>query len=219
MEGLGEKQVKALQDAGLVRVPGDFFRLTEAALLGVERYGEVSARNTVRSIAAARERPFGIVLFAVGIEGVGYVTGRNLAAQFRSLDALLAATPEQIAETPGVGPKLADLIAGQLAQERMREQLLDLQALGLAMAQEGAPPGEGPLRDMTFVLTGTLPDLTREEATQRILAQGGRVTGSVSKKTSYVVAGASPGSKLERAEHLGVPVLDEAGLVELLGRG
>ena len=123
---------------------------------------------------------------------------------------------DDIAQTPGVGPKLAELIHSQLQDPQMRALLEDLRGLGLRMEQEGPPPGEGPLRDKTFVLTGTLPDLTREQATQRILAQGGKVTGSVSKKTSYVVAGASPGSKLEKAERLGVPVIDEAGLRALL---
>src|SRR5204863_6890433 len=130
--------------------------------------------------------------------------------------ALLAATPEQIAGTPGIGPVVAELIHGQLADEKLRPLIADLRALGLHFEQEGPPPGEGPLRDQTFVLTGTLPELTREEATERILAAGGKVTGSVSKKTSYVVAGASPGSKLAKAEKLGVPVIDEAGLVALL---
>jgi DNA ligase (NAD+) len=216
IDGLGEKQVKNLQERELVTTPGDFYRLTPEVLMELEGYGEVSAQNLVRNIAASTDRPFGLVLFAAGIEGVGYVTGRNLAAQFRSLDALLAATPEQIAETPGIGPKVAELIHGQLQDPQMRELFEDLRAIGLKLEQEGPPPGEGPLRDMTFVLTGTLPDLTREQAQERILAQGGKVTGSVSKKTSYVVAGASPGSKLEKAEKLGVPVIDEAGLLALL---
>ena len=111
---------------------------------------------------------------------------------------------------------MAELIHDQLADEKMRALIADLQALGLSFEQEGPPPGEGPLRDKTFVLTGTLPDLTREEAQARIMAAGGKVTGSVSKKTSYVVAGDSPGSKLAKAEKLGVPVIDEAGLLELL---
>jgi DNA ligase (NAD+) len=170
----------------------------------------------VAAIAASKQQPFGIVLFAVGIEGVGYVTGRSLAAQFRTVDALLDASPEAIAETPGVGPVVAQLIHDQLADEKLRALIADLRELGLRFEQEGPPPGEGPLRDQTFVLTGTLPDLTREEATERIVAAGGKVTGSVSKKTSYVVAGASPGSKLAKAEKLGVPVLDEAGLLALL---
>ena len=217
VDGLGEKQVAALQQAGLVRTPGDFYRLTEEQLVELEGYGEVSARNLVAAIQASREQPFGIVLFALGIEGVGYVTGRNVAAQFRSIDALLEATPEQIAETPGIGPKVANLIHDQLADEQMRSQIADLREIGLKFAQEGPPPGEGPLRDQAFVITGTLPGLTREQAQERIMAAGGKVTGSVSKKTSYLVAGSSPGSKLAKAEKLGVPVIDEAGLLELLG--
>ncbi|HWM10093.1 MAG TPA: NAD-dependent DNA ligase LigA [Solirubrobacteraceae bacterium] len=216
IDGLGEKQVATLQAHGLVRTAADFYRLTEEQLTALEGYGEVSARNLVASIAASKEQPFGIVLFALGIEGVGYVTGRNLAAQLRTADALLAAGPEQIAETPGIGPVVAELIARQLADEQMRSLIADLRELGLHFEQEGPPPGEGPLRDMTFVLTGTLPDLTREQAQERIVAAGGKVTGSVSRKTSYVVAGASPGSKLAKAEKLGVPVLDEGGLLELL---
>jgi DNA ligase (NAD+) len=219
VDGLGEKQVAALQQHGLVRTAGDFHRLSPEQLTELEGFGRVSAEKLVRAIEASKEQPFGVVLFAVGIEGVGYVTGRSLAAQFRTLDALLAATPDDIARTPGVGPKLAELVHGQLQDPQMRALLEDLRSLGLRMEQEGPPPGEGPLRDTTFVLTGTLPDLTREEATRRILEQGGNVTGSVSKKTSYVVAGASPGSKLEKAERLGVPVIDEARLLELLSEG
>jgi DNA ligase (NAD+) len=216
MEGLGEKQVAAFQEAGLLRTAADFYRLDKAQLTALDRVGETSAENLLRSIEASKQRPFGIVLFALGIEGVGYVTGRNLAAQFRTVDALLAATPEQIAETQGIGPVVAQLIHDQLADEKMRALIGELRAAGLQFEQEGPAPGEGPLADQTFVLTGTLPDLTREEATERIVAAGGKVTGSVSKKTAYVVAGASPGSKLAKAEKLGVPVLDEAGLLALL---
>ena len=173
----------------------------------------MSVDRLLRSIEASRERPFGIVLFAIGIEGVGYVTGRSLAQHFRTVDALLDATPEQIAETPGIGPIVARLIHSQL--EELRPLIDELRGV-LRFEEEGPPPGEGPLAGKTFVLTGTLPDLTREEATQRITRAGGKVTGSVSKKTDYLVAGASPGSKLEKAERLGVTVLDEAGLLALL---
>jgi DNA ligase (NAD+) len=219
IDGLGEKQIAALQKLGLVRTTGDFYRLTEAQLLELEGYGEVSARRLLAAIDASRSAPFGRVLFAIGLEGVGSVTGRNLAQRFRTVDALLAASADDIAETPGIGPIVAQLIADGLADEQMRAQIADLREIGLRFEQEGAAPGEGALRDRTFVLTGTLPDLTREQATERILAQGGRVTSSVSKKTSYLVAGESPGSKLEKAERLGVPVLDEAGLLALLDGG
>jgi DNA ligase (NAD+) len=219
IDGLGEKQVAALQKLGLVKTPGDFYRVTNDQLMDLEGYGEVSAQNLLRAIADSRQRPFGRVLFAIGIEGVGFVTGRNLAAHFRSIDTLSDATPERIAQTPGIGPIVARLIADQLADPQMRELVADLRSLGMHLEEEGPPPGEGPLRDKTFVLTGSLPELTREEATERITAAGGRVTSSVSKKTSYLVAGASPGSKLEKAERFGVPVLDEAGLLELLAAG
>jgi DNA ligase (NAD+) len=216
IEGLGEKQVSTLMEKGLVKTAGDFYRLSGEQLMELEGYGEVSANRLLAAIEASKERPFGRVLFAIGIEGVGFVTGRSLAQQFRSIDALLAAGPDEIAATPGIGPIVAQLIAGQLADEQMRALIDDLRGLGLKFEEEGPPPGEGPLAGRTFVLTGSLPDLTREEATERIVAAGGKVTGSVSKKTDYVVAGDTPGSKLAKAERLGVDVIDEAGLLALL---
>ena len=215
IDSLGEKRVRTLQDAGLVATVADYYRLTKELLLELEGVGEVSAENLLGSIEASRARPFGTILFAIGIESVGGITGRNLAQHFRSIDALLDATPEQIAETPGIGPVVAVQIHEQLADLQMRDLIADLRQF-VRMEAEGAPPGEGALAGRTLVLTGTLPDLTREEATERILAAGGRVTSSVSRKTDYVVAGEAAGSKLEKAERLGVPVLDEAGLLALL---
>jgi DNA ligase (NAD+) len=215
MVGLGEKQVAALQAAGLVRTAADYYRLTKDQLLALDGVGEVSADNLLGAIAASRERPFGTVLFAIGIEGVGGITGRNLAQHFRTMDKLLAATPEQIATTPGIGPVVAELIARQFAEPQLRDLIADLRPY-VRMEAEGTPPGEGALSGRTLVLTGTLPDLTREQATERILAAGGRVTSSVSKKTDYLVAGEAAGSKLEKAERLGVPVLDEDALLALL---
>jgi DNA ligase (NAD+) len=217
IEGLGEKQVALLQERGLARSAADFYRLTAEQLMELEGFGELSARNLVAAIEASKERPFARVLFALGIEEVGEVTGRNLAQRFRDIDALLTASPEEIAETQGVGEKMALSIRSQLDDERMRRLIGELRDSGLRFHEEGPPPSEGPLAGKTLVLTGSLPDWSREETTQRIMAAGGRVAGSVSKKTDYVVAGESPGSKLEKAERLEVPVLDEAGLRALLG--
>jgi DNA ligase (NAD+) len=216
IDGLGEKQVGALQHEGLVATAADLYRLTPEQLMKLEGYGEISANRTVQNIGDSRERPFGRVLFAIGLEEVGFVTGRNLAQRFRTIDNLLAAGPEEIEQTSGVGPKMARKIAEQLADDQMRALIADLRSVGVRMELQGPAPGEGPLAGKTFVLTGTLPELTREQATERIEGAGGRVTSSVSKKTDYVVAGASPGSKLEKAERLGVGVLDEPGLLALL---
>ncbi|HEV2974380.1 MAG TPA: NAD-dependent DNA ligase LigA [Solirubrobacteraceae bacterium] len=219
IDGLGEKQVATLQERGIVKTAGDFYRLTEQQLVELDGFGEVSARNLLAALERSKERPFARVLFALGIEEVGEVTGRNLAQRFREIDALLAASPEEIERTPGVGEKMAALISMQLADRRMRALIADLRKLGLRFAEEGPAASEGPLADKTLVLTGTLPQLSREQATERIIAAGGRVTSSVSKKTDYLVAGESAGSKLQKAERLGVPVLDEAALRELLDPG
>ncbi len=217
IEGLGEKQVAMLQEHGLVRTAGDFYRLREEQLLELDGFGELSARNLLASLEASKQRPFARVLFALGIEEVGEVTGRNIAQRFRDIDSLLGASEEGIEQTPGIGQKMAASIRAQLDDERMRELIADLRELGLRFAEEGPAPSEGPLNGKTLVLTGSLPDWSREQATERIMAAGGRVTSSVSKKTDYVVAGESPGSKLAKAERLGVSLLDEVALRELLG--
>jgi DNA ligase (NAD+) len=216
IDGLGEKQVSLFMDLGWVRTAADFYRLSAEQIAGQPGFGEVSAEKLVAAIEASKGQPFGRVLFALGIEEVGYVTGRNLAQQFRTIDALLDATAEEIEQTQGVGPKMAVTIHEQLHDPLMLELIKDVRAQGLTLAEAGPPPGEGPLAGKTFVLTGTLPELTREQATELIMAAGGRVTGSVSRKTDYLVAGESAGSKLAQAERLGVPVLDEEGLRALL---
>jgi DNA ligase (NAD+) len=218
IDGLGEKQVALLQERGLIMTAADLYRLREEQLLELDGFGELSVKNLLAAIEASKQRPFARVLFALGIEEVGEVTGRSLAQRFRDIDALMDASLEELAETPGVGEKMAASIRAQLHDERMRALIKDLRELGLCFHEEGPPPSEGPLAGATLVLTGTLPQLSREDATQRILAAGGRVTGSVSKNTNYLVAGESPGSKLEKAERLGVTVLDEAGLLKLLGQ-
>ncbi len=217
IDGLGEKQVATLQERGIVKTAGDFYRLTEQQLVELDGFGEISARNLLAALERSKERPFARVLFALGIEEVGEVTGRNLAQRFRDVDALLAATPEEIEQTHGVGAKMAASIYEQLHDERMQALIDDLRQIGLRFAAEGPAPSEGPLAEKTLVLTGTLPHWSREHATELIMAAGGRVTSSVSKKTDFLVAGESAGSKLAKAERLGVPVLDEAALRELLG--
>jgi DNA ligase (NAD+) len=218
IDGLGEKQVILFMELGWVRTAADIYRLAdhEADLLARAGFGETSAGKLFSAIEASKAQPFGRVLFAIGIEEVGDVTGRNLAQQFRTIDALLAADPEALEQTPGVGPKMAAVIHEQLQDPLMRSLIAELRELGLKFEEDGPPPGEGPLAGKTFVLTGTLPELTREQASARIMAAGGKVTGSVSRRTDYVVAGESAGSKLASAERLAVPVLDEAGLLALL---
>jgi DNA ligase (NAD+) len=219
IEGLGEKQVALLQERGLVSTAADYYRLAEhrEELLGLEGFGELSVANLLAAIEASKQRPFARVLFALGIEEVGEVTGRNLAMRFRDIVTLLEATPEQIAETPGIGEKMSASIHAQLHDERMLALIEDLRQIGLRFAEAGPAPTSGPLAGKTVVLTGTLPTLSREEATERVQAAGGRVTSAVSKKTHFLVAGEAPGSKLEKAERLHVRVLDERGLLDLLG--
>jgi DNA ligase (NAD+) len=216
IDGLGEKQVSLFMDLGWVRTAADFYRLTAEQIASQPGFGQVSAEKLVGAIERSKQEPFGRVLFALGIEEVGYVTGRNLAQHFRSIDAMLAASPEEIEQAQGVGPKMARVIHDQLHDEQMLALIKDLRAQGLRFEEEGPQPGEGPLAGKAFVLTGTLPTMTREEATEAIIAAGGRVTGSVSRKTDYLVAGESPGSKLAQAERLEVPVIGEDALRKLL---
>jgi DNA ligase (NAD+) len=216
IDGLGEKQVSLFMELGWVRTAADFYRLDAERIAGQPGFGEVSAQKLVRAVEDSKRQPFGRVLYALGIEEVGYVTGRNLAQQFRTIDALLGASIEEIEQTQGVGPKMAQTIHDQLHDEQMLGLIEDLRAQGLRLEQEGPAPGTGPLAGKTFVLTGSLPNLTREQATEMIVAGGGKVTGSVSRRTGYVVAGESPGSKRAQAERFGVQVIDEDGLRSLL---
>ena len=191
--------------------------MTEARLSELEGFGEISAANLVRSIEASKDQPFERVLYGLGIPGVGYVNARNLARHLRSMDALLAATEDQLVEVEGIGPIMARTIEETLAEDRTRELVERFREYGLKMEEEGpAAPVDGPLVGKTLVLTGTLPNLTREDATERVEAAGGKVTGSVSKKTDYVVAGEDPGSKMTKAQELGTEILDEDGLLALL---
>jgi DNA ligase (NAD+) len=218
IDGLGEKQAMRFLREALIEDVADIYELSEETLSGLEGFGETSARNLVAAIEASRSRPFKRVLYALGLPGVGYVTAEALADHFGSIDALHEADPERIEEVEGVGPIMAVQIAESLADERTWALIEKLRAKGLRLEQDASERRAtgGPLENKTLVLTGTLPELTREEAGSLIKAAGGKVINSVSKKTDYVVAGENPGSKLAKAEKLGTEILDEAGLRALL---
>jgi DNA ligase (NAD+) len=219
IEGLGEKLSARFLDEGLIRDQADIYDLTAERLVELEGFGEVSARNLIEAIEASKDQPFGIVLFALGLPGVGYVTAQALAEHFGTIDALIAADTGAIERVEGVGPIMAEQLREELAEEPTLDLIRRLRERGLRFEVSEAErrSGQGPLEDKTFVLTGTLPELSRDEATKLIRRAGGKVTGSVSRKTDYVVAGDSPGTKLAKAEELGVDILDEDGLRALVG--
>jgi DNA ligase (NAD+) len=223
IEGLGEKQAQTFLERGVITDVADIYDLTVERLVELDRFAETSARNLVAAIEESKQRPFKRVLYALGLPGVGSVTAEALADHFGSIDALRKAAEtdsKQIEEVEGVGPIMAVQIAESLLDdptwalvEKLREKGLRLEADPSERRQEG-----GPLEGKTVVLTGTLPELTREEAAAMVKSAGGKVTSSVSKKTDYVVAGDNPGSKLAKAEKFGIEVLDEAGLRELVAQ-
>jgi DNA ligase (NAD+) len=219
IDGLGEKQALRFLEDGLIADVADIYDLTEDQLIGLDRFAEVSARNLVAAIDGSRQRPFKRVLYALGLPGVGYVTAEALANHFGSIWALHEADPERIEEVEGVGPIMAVQIAESLADEPTWALVEKLAEKGLRMEADESErrSADGPLQGKTVVLTGTLPELTREEAATLVKGAGGKVVNSVSKKTDYVVAGESPGSKLAKAEKLETAVLDEEGLLKLLG--
>ena len=217
IDGFGEKQAERFLAEGLIRNVADIYELDAERLARLEGFGEVSARNLEQAIERSKQQPFQRVLFALGIPGIGFVNARALADHFGSIDALLDATAEEVEGTPGIGPVLARTIAETLAEERTRTLVERLRRHGLQMEQAVTAARDGALNGKTLVLTGTLPTLSREEATDRIEAAGGKVTGSVSGKTDYVVAGSDPGSKVEKARDVGTEVIDEERLLALLG--
>jgi DNA ligase (NAD+) len=218
IEGLGEENARRFLAEGLIESIADIYALEEEGVTAIEGFGEISARNLIAAIEESKQTPFFRVLYALGIPGIGYVNARALAQHFHSMDALLAADSEQVVEVPGIGPVLADTIAQTLDEERTLELIEELRGHGLKMEEErGDAPAEGPLTGKTLVITGTLPNMSREVATERIEAAGGKVTGSVSKKTDYVVVGEDPGgSKFNKAQELGTEQLEEDALVALL---
>ena len=219
IEGLGDKLVDQLVDAAIVKSPVDLYRLGLLALANLERMGEKSAQNLLAAIDKSRNTTLARFIFALGIRNVGEATARDLARHFGQLDALLAADLEALQQVPDVGPVVAQCIVDFLAEPHNREVIEQLRAAGVRW-EEGEPAAPaGHLLGKTFVLTGTLPKLSRDEAKALIEAAGGKVSGSVSKKTDWVVAGAEAGSKLDKAQALGVDIVDEEGLRRLLEQG
>ncbi|QQX82903.1 NAD-dependent DNA ligase LigA [Cupriavidus necator] len=217
IEGLGDKLVEQLVDQGIVRTPADLFKLGVAKLAALERMADKSAANLVAAIDASRETTMNRFIFALGIRHVGEATAKDLARHFGKLDGLMAADEAALLEVNDVGPVVAQSIAHFFAEPHNVEVIEQLRAAGVHWAEsEPVAKAPAPLSGKTFVLTGTLPTMSREDAKELLEAAGAKVAGSVSKKTDYVVAGAEAGSKLDKAEALGVPVLDEAGMLALL---
>lgn len=219
VQGLGEKLVDQLVGTGLVRRPSDLYALTLGQLVELERMGEQSAQNLLAQIDTSRARPLDKALMALGVPMVGEATARDLARHFGTLDAVVAADEAGLEQVFGVGPEVARAAAAFFREPRNVEEIAALRAAGVAFTPLARPTGGGPLTGKTLVLTGTLPSMSRDEAKAKIEAAGGKVAGSVSKKTSWVIAGEEAGSKLDKARELGVPVLDEPGLLGLLGEG
>ena len=217
IEGVGEQFVRKLWDEGLLRSMPDLYRLTVEQLQELDGYGEISAGRAVASIEASKAQPFSRVLFGLNIPKIGWVLARNLARDFGTVEALIAASQEDLEEAEGIGPDRAELVAEWFAEEENRRLVEELRSLGLNMtAGKAERPVEGPLTGHQYVITGTLEGFSREEAKTALEALGAKVSDSVSKKTTGVIVGESPGSKVAKAQKAGVPVLDEDALVGLI---
>jgi DNA ligase (NAD+) len=217
IEGLGDKLVDQLVDRGLVHTPADVYGLDLDTLAGLGRMAEKSAANLLAAIEASKATTLARFIFALGIRNVGETTAKDLARHFGSLDKLIGASEADLLAVRDVGPIVAQSIAQFFAEPHNLSVVNKLRAAGVRWPESaGAQQSAGVLAGKTLVLTGTLPTLTRDAAKEKIEAAGGKVAGSVSKKTDYVVAGAEAGSKLAKAQELGVTILDEAGLLALL---
>lgn len=217
IEGLGEKLVDQLVENRIVDTPADLYKLGIAALSGLERMAEKSATNVVAAIEKSKRTTLARFIYALGIRNVGETTARDLAQHFGGIDEIAEVDVEALQQVTDIGPVVAQSIAQFFAERHNLEVIAQLLAAGVSFERVApAVSVSGRVRGKTFVLTGTLPNLTRDDAKQKIEASGGRVIGSVSKKTDYLVVGADPGSKYDRAVELGVTVLDESGLLALL---
>ena len=218
IDGLGEAVAVQLTEKGLVHTVADLYTLTEEDLLGLDKFKSKSAQNLLSAIERSKANNLDKLLFGLGIRNIGDKAAALLAEHFGSMDAVRAASPEQMCEIDGFGAVMAQSVQEFFAKEGTRDLLQRLADAGVNMRWTGAPKGTA-LAGMTLVVTGTLPTLSRQEAEALIAQNGGKAAGSVSKKTSYVVAGAAAGSKLTKAQALGIPVLDEAGLYALIQNG
>ena len=216
IEGLGEQLIEQLVDRGLVTTPADFYKLGLIALAELDRMAEKSAQNVLDALAHSKSTTLPRFIYALGIRHVGESTAKTLARHFGTLDALMAASEEEMLAVEDVGPVVAQSILGFFHDPLNRELIAQLRTAGIHWDESIVERDAQPLTGKTFVLTGTLPNLKRDEAQALIEAAGGKVSGSVSKKTSYVVAGEEAGSKLAKAESLGIPVLDEEAFLQLL---
>jgi DNA ligase (NAD+) len=215
-EGLGEKLIEQLVDGGLVRGFADLYRLTPEILVPLERMGEKSAKNIVANLERSKTRPLSAFLFALGVPEIGEAAAATIAEQFGTLEALRAADVEAVSSIHGIGPRAAESLVGYLQSEAGRAAVDELLALGVA--PRPVVRGRGPLEGKSFLFTGSLAGMTRAEAEARVKAKGGSLLSSVSSRLSYLVVGGKPGSKLKKAEALGVTVLDEAAFLELIGK-
>jgi DNA ligase (NAD+) len=208
-------------DRGLVQDAADLYYLKREDLLELEGFAEKSTDNLLAAIEASKERPLAQVVAALGIRGVGWVVAQLLAQHYRSLDELAQASREELKAIEGMGPHTAGAIVEWFARPRHQEFVQKLRRAGVKLEQEvPTGPAEGPLAGLTFVITGTLPTMSRDEATGLIERHGGRVTGSVSGRTDYLLVGEVPGgTKYRRAQQLDVPMIDEAQLLELIDQG
>jgi DNA ligase (NAD+) len=219
IDGMGEALVDQLVDRGLVHGVADIYQLTEEKLLSLERMGAKSAANVLNNIDKSRLNPLPRVITALGIRFVGERTAVFLAEAFGSLDAIAGAQLDELQHAEEVGPKVAQSIFDFFREPQNRKMVERLREAGLDFTYESSAPRGGPLKGLNFVVTGTLPNLTREDAKRLIEDAGGKVTGSVSKKTSYVLAGEDPGTKLAKAQQLGIPVVTQQQLLEMIRIG
>lgn len=218
IEGLGEAVVDQLVDAGLISTYADLYTLSTEDLLPLERMAEKSAKNLIEAIEVSKEQPFHRVLYALGIRFVGKTVAKDLASGFTSLHALMNADSDQLVEVNSIGPKIAGSVQSFFSNSKNLEIVDTLKKAGLQFESEQDQQKSNILDGKTFVLTGSLPTLTRKDATEWIEKHGGKTTSSVSSKTDYLLAGESAGSKLTKAENLGIPIIDEKKFNEMVGR-